>query len=74
MKLSLTFLKQVLFKLTILAIIIIVGAALQSRANAPVGGIVEAQSEQATTVIPDGLTTGTRRLSRRARSTALTRS
>jgi soluble lytic murein transglycosylase-like protein len=58
MKLSLIVVKKVLFKLTILAIIITVAALLQSRATAPVGGVVEAQSEQATTIIPDGLTTG----------------
>src|SRR5438105_11483155 len=57
MTLSLNVVKQVLFKLTILAIIVTVAALLQSRANAPVG-VVEAQSEQAATIIPDGLSTG----------------
>ena len=57
MKLSSTFVKQALLKLTILAIIIAVAALLQSHAAAPVG-VVEAQSEQANTIIPDGLTTG----------------
>jgi soluble lytic murein transglycosylase-like protein len=57
MKLSLTFVKQALLKLTILAIIVTVAALLQSHAAAPVG-VVEAQSEQANTIIPDGLTTG----------------
>ncbi|HKP11414.1 MAG TPA: transglycosylase SLT domain-containing protein, partial [Blastocatellia bacterium] len=49
--------KKVLFKLTILAIVITVAALLQSHANAPVG-VVEAQAEQSATLIPDGLTTG----------------
>ena len=57
MKLSSTFVKQALLKLTILAIIVAVAALLQSHAAAPVG-VVEAQSEQANTIIPDGLTTG----------------
>jgi soluble lytic murein transglycosylase-like protein len=56
MQLSLSFVKQVLFKLVIVAIILTVGAVLQSRATAPVG-VVEAQIEQSG-VIPDGLTTG----------------
>jgi soluble lytic murein transglycosylase-like protein len=58
MKISSYLVKQVLLKLTILAIIVTVAAVLQSRATAPVG-VVEAQSEQAnTTILPDGLTTG----------------
>jgi soluble lytic murein transglycosylase-like protein len=57
MNLSLSIVKKVLFRLTILTIIITVAALLQSRANAPVGGVVEAQIGQPT-IIPDGLTTG----------------
>ena len=57
MKLSLSIVKKVLFRLTILAIVITVAALLQSRANAPVG-VVEAQAEQSATILPDGLTTG----------------
>ena len=56
MQLSSSFVKQVLLKLVIVAIILTVGAVLQSHATAPVG-VVEAQVEPSS-IIPDGLTTG----------------
>jgi soluble lytic murein transglycosylase-like protein len=52
-----SFAKQVLFKFIIFAIVIGTIAVLQSRATAPVG-VVEAQVEPSTSLIPDGLTTG----------------
>ena len=56
MQLSLSFVKQVLLKLAIVAIILTVGAVLQSHATAPVG-VVEAQIGSSS-IMPDGLTTG----------------
>lgn len=54
-----SFVKQVLFKVIIFAIVVGTIAVLQSRATAPIG-VVEAQSTSSTssTIIPDGLTTG----------------
>ncbi len=56
MQLSSFSMKQVLLKLVIVAIILTVGAVLQSHATAPVG-VVEAQVASSS-IIPDGLTTG----------------
>lgn len=52
------FVKKVLFKFVILAIVVIVGAFFQSHAHAPVGTVEAQTAPVVSSIIPDGLTTG----------------
>src|SRR5205085_3615317 len=58
------FAKKALFKSIMFVIVIAMAAVLQSRATAPVS-VAEAQVEQSSSIIPDGLTTGYAELDQR---------